>query len=804
MTDEAQSIAERFADTEVVSPAEGKAATQPQGDPEQPSDSIGSRYAGYDVVASEDVYKNNIADATREAYMNDPQNFKPDNAWDATVDWMGDAGRSTLLGPLARPIGALVLTQMYKDKGYTYSDVMEMIDARNKHSDTGMSSTLTGALLGGALVSSGMKKGGEYLATKSGVVNGLMQWAGANKKVNRIVAAAASGGGAGMIEEGIKSGLEETFDATAGQGFDGQRVIDNVVLGAVVGAAATPALQETVNGGKWFFNLFKKFKNTDVQAFEASKRLMREFARPGEDLDMAANRFREKVQVFTQKNGRVPAAAEIMSPEQVGNVAEVIRLHNGLEGRARELGEEGVERALQAYDDTITRGAKTLVDGKDVPSPEYIEDQMERLFTDVMNRHGKTMVKVDDERMAYMMRNRDWIRNLAQNGNEGAGRMSRILDAEADITSFKKKWQTLTDKQNTMESRDEVAKMKEELAHLLDDAFNDGAEASDIATLRNAIQLKDAIGKSLESGRNAGSASVKMDEFRPQFQAAIRALEDYQQNGLKISLSDANRIRATASRHFNALRHSDPDRADAARRVREAVAPIGKDEVAEYGEVVKRYNLEMTRADAQATGVDASKGNINLLDLTTRLESGRIPGKPKASTPAQRQAVRNGAAEGTRRALQDEVRDTAQDGFQSAKRIAGSKNTPRALEKTLGTAEAKKITKMAENVVDTYDKMKKMIQPKGPSVLEEERKLASDVMTGAVFGNLGGAGKAALLNRALARLQIPRGVAEKTVEMLGNPNEIDKALAFMAKKGIRIGPFFSAVQAGLWEATPND
>ena len=793
MAEEQTSPALRYGEAAVV---DGPTAT--------PSSSPADRYKNYKVVDREAVYEGNIADATSESLSRAEritQRAIADTKNRETTgvgNFFNSMGRSTIVGPLADPIAALVLSQKFADEGITYDQALRVVRAQHEGNES-TAGTIAGAVLGGGLIASGLKKGLSWAATKSGLARGMMQWGSKNKKLNRVVAAAGAGAAAGAVEEGIRTTLEEAVDASAGEAFDTERVIDNTVLGAFLGGVATPALQEGINGVKWFHNAFKNWTgNGDVQSYEAARRVIQSFAREGEDLDVAADRFRERVQTFRVQNGRMPAAAEIMAPEQVSDVAEVIRVFNGLDTRARKLGKEGVERALKDYDKVVTKGGV-------IPSPEFIEANMEDLFTDVMKRNGNTMVRVEDETMQYLMRNRDWIRNIGSNGNEGAAAMSKVLDARANIDQMSVRLGQLGDNMDKAKAFDEVNTLKKELAELLDTEFK-GAEAdpSRIGELRNLIQLNQALANKLASGRNASRATFDYNDFKKILFRTEAELQNYAENGLRIRLGDANSIRATASRHFNALRHGDPDKADAARRVRDAVAPVGKAEVPEYGDVVKRWNLEMSRSEAQQTGKEAARGTIDLLDLETRLSKGRIPGKPRAKTAEQRKATRFGAAEGTRREIQEATRGTMDEGVKSARRMAESPKAQKATELTLGKADSKAITQSAKQVVDTYEGMSALARPSSASEMAEERRLASEIFTGAAFGNLGGAGRAALYNRILTRLQIPRGTAKKMVEMLGNPDEIDKALAFMQKKGIRVGPLFSAVQAHLTEPRENE
>lgn len=793
MADDTKKPWEQYGGAEVLesAPKEPGKAVPAEGKPWE-------QYGNHAVITEDDAYEGHLADAAAQAVTAAAEAQAADmSGGEKVLDWLGDVGRGTLFGPISDPISALILSRKFKDQGVTYEDALEVVKANNEATKS-TTASITGAILGGGMVAGGLKRSADWATTRSGLAKGAMQWAAKDKRLNRIVGAAGAGMAAGMVEEGIRTGLEEAVDVSGGGAFDKDRVVDNVLFGALIGGAATPALQESLRGGKWFVDIFRRMAGSDeASAAGAASRLLKEYKQPNESMDAAADRFRQSVMEFQHKNGRLPAAAEIMAPEQVRNISEVVRMHNGLDTRARELGEEGVERALREYDEVVTAGNA-------IPSTELIEDNMEDLFTDVMQRHGNKMVNVDEETMVYLQRNRDWIRQIGANGNAGAVRMSRILDAQSEVGTMRKRFQDLLDKKNSSDARAEVMDLKEDLARLLDEAFHEGgADASDIAELRNLIQLKDAIEKSASAGRNATSAGFDLEEFRPMLTRTIRELDQYSQNGLKISLSDANNIRATAARHFNALRFGDPDKADAARRVRDAVAPIGRAEVPEYGNVVKRYNLEMNRSEAQATGIAAARGDINLQDLMVRLEKGRLPGKPKQTGPDQIFAIKEGAAEGTRRELSEQIMAGTARGVASAKRLASSPNARKTVAATLGDMDGKEIARHAQKVSDTYEQMKALAAPRSRSTLAEEMEKATEIATGGVFTNLGGAGRAAFIARVLRGFKIPRGTATKLVDMLGEPGEAQRALQYMQDRGIRIGPLFAAIQQSLITPVEN-
>lgn len=816
-----QSVADKYKDAEVVdqgaapaAPASpGEAPSNPQSagpasdvmadtDPDSILQSVADRYKGYDVEDVEESYSNDLADAGAQVLRQGkqtPVTAERDEDSGGIIDWIGDVGRSTIIGTLADPIAGLVLSYQFRDKGVTYKQAVETIrEGRERRGGISTSASVAGALLGGGLLAKGLKQSAQWGATKSGLARSAMQYAQGDKILNRVVSAAATGAAAGAVEEGIRTSLEEAVDVSIGEAFDVERVADNVVLGSFLGAVATPALQEGLNGMAAFTSLVKRMTgNTNQQSYDAARRIIQAFAKEGEDLDVAAGRFQEKVQAFRMSEKRMPTAAEVMKQEQVGDVAEVIRLHVGLDGRARRLSEKGVERALKSYDQKVTMG-NTFAD------PEMIDAQMEDVFESVVGRNANTLVSVDETTMAQLMRQRDTIRGMAKH-NEGAQSMSRILEAKAMKDEITRSVQRAKDAGDSARGRLEVAKLGKQIAELIDEQMQaGGADMTELAELRNLKNMRDALLKYEDATVGVKNAKYKLSDIQGNLDRITMDLDAFETNGLKITLSDANDIRKAAGRYFKTAVNTDGLAADAMKALRDTVTPIGKAEIPEYANVVKRWNLESIRSEAQATGIEAARGTLDTQALITRLEKGRLPGQMRVSGADQKEAIQWGASEGARRQIQNEVRGTAQEGVRSADRMASNPNAQRNMAQLLGEADSKEITRAAKSVMDSYESFKALAGPVSQSTLAEETKFASDVLTGAAFGNLGGAGRAALMNRVLARFKIPRGTAEKLVDMLGDPDQIQPALNFMQKKKIRVGPLFSSVQAYLSEPVGND
>src|SRR5690606_5138991 len=126
----------------------------------------------------------------------------------------------------------------------------------------------------------------------------------------------------------------------------------------------------------------------------------------------------------------------------------------------------------------------------------------------------------------------------------------------------------------------------------------------------------------------AGRAEYDRDAFMPTLRAAERILQDYENNGLKITLSAANNMRARASSDVRTV--ADPNAREMARAVRDAMTRVGVPEVPVYGKVVKAWGKVLTRAEAQESGRQAVKGGVSPDNLGVRVDKGRLPDKPRA------------------------------------------------------------------------------------------------------------------------------------------------------------------------------
>ena len=753
------------------------------------------KYGNAEFVTLEDKQAADSADAYAEAAERVAEEM---TTGEKVLDWIGDAGRATFFGPIADPIAAQIISWQQGDD-VTYAQAYEAIQANNKATKN-TSANIVGAIVGGGILAKGGMKVAAA-AAKRGYCQGAMKYLGRDKRWNRFLGNTVTGAGAGMLEEGIRVGLEETFDKTAGLGFDGERWGESVVMGALIGGAAGNAMALISGAAKTPLDFLKRTLGNDNANWQkASHQLLKEFRTSNETVEEAGVRFQQEVVAFQQANGRLPAAAEILKPEQVRNMAEVIRMHNGLDIRARELGEAGVERALKEYDAVVTNGRGQ------VPSPEVVLEGVENLFTDTMTRHGKKMVPVSNDVAQQLIGNRRMIAALQTSPNKGAAKLGQILDHKAAIGGVRKKVSAILNKSDAANRKAALTEVQRELAEELDTLFNEaGAESSRVAELRNIIQLQKAIDAQIGASNSADFIGRELDELRPKLMRMDAELKNFEENGLLISLSDANDLRRMASEAFRmSARGDDAFAMNTARQVRDSVASIGS-EVPEYAQVIKTFNLENLRAESMSMGRKGARGEMILEDLQSRMRTGRPDARGMRQTsPDQLAAVRRGTGEGARLELSQAVRKGGVQGVKSAVRLANSPQAQDSLAAALGDMPAKEITRQAAKVAKTYEGMGMMTGARSASELAQELEQASEIATGALFGNIGGAARVGLFKKVLRDLKMPRGTAERVVEMLGNPNEMEKGMRFMQSKGIRIAPLYAAIAAHLSEPVPNE
>jgi hypothetical protein len=798
MNENVPNPAEKYAGaTAVAKPSEDKATYLKQ------------KYGSYEAVNSEDVQRKHSEIETERALKVSSMG-RPTEKHTA-MDWVGDAARATILGPLGEAIGAQYLSMT--NEGVSYKQALAAVRQNRKEKGVSGSATLVGAIIGGGAIYKGGKAALTALATKNGMVDGAMKWAVSSSRTKRIAASAAAGAGVGATEEFIRTSIQEGVDASGGLDFDGDRIVTNTVQGSLMAAAASPMFDGAVAGGKWLFDYYRRLNPESPQAaMSAAQKTLKIFKEPDETIDAAAARWEREVAAFESKHKRKPAMAEIMAPEKAEGIAEVAAFYAGLDTRAGELAEKGVERALKELDAVALNGEVQL-------APHTIYKRAQQIVNHVVKTKGNTPVEVDRTTMTGLYRRQGLINTLADEGNKGAQKIKAVLDSARSIDDLTSKMNTLKTKREEL-GQDEpgalgLAGLQTELADLMSDLYHarGGKEVAtddevvaileEVRELRNTMRLYRAAKGQMTATNRVASNDQKIAELQPLIDKATAELQAYKENGMKISLSDANNIRTAASKRANAFRLSDPDKASEARAMRDLVGPIGVKEVPEYGDAIKRFNLQMIRGEGQDVGEAIATGKQDLDELSTILKTGQIPGRPAQARKDQRGKLVKGAGEGFLRNIQNKLRDTPRKGVEAARQLSESKMTQAGGAKVLGKEQMGRIKEQADQTMKAYEGFKAMARPNSVSELAEERRVFTEVATGAVSGRLGGAGLVAYFNRLFQRMAIPRGTATKMIDMLGKPGEMDDALRIMQKKGIRLGPLAAAILAGTGSPEEN-
>lgn len=703
----------------------------------------------------------------------------------------GRAGRSSTFG-LSDYLSAAVIRQKVKQEhpDWTYDEIVKALRKGYKD-DPSVGGELVGALLPGAIIAKGATKGGRLLtspAVRAGLTNGAVKWAARHPKLSRVIGASALGGSAAATEEAVRASVDESIGASVGEEFNPQRIIDDTLTGAFVGAVGGPAFSAAGSAVGKLANWAKaSFGGADTQTLQASRRILDAVRMPGEPPDDAIKRLNGDVQRYVQQNGRQPALAEIIAPERVEDLADVMRYYSGLGERGRKMSDEMIARAITNFDDAVRSGQRLKDD-------EVIEAQMENIFSSVMRRAGNVPVNMPEESVDALARNRGLLASLAKNSEE-ARRVMRVVDARESIGQMRETARRLVNRTNIADAKTEIAQLGERIARLLDSEFNSSSiEPSELAALRNLKRLRDSIARRMQAVSQGENAQFDLEKFMPELRAAENILRDYEANGLKISLSAANDIRRSASREVSRASRTGGTLADIneAIAVRDAMAPVGAAEVPRYGQVVKMWNRAFTRAEAQATGRAAAKGSVSPANLDTRLTYGRLPDKPRADVAT----VRAGAEEGARLDLSEAARGTKGEAVRAADRVASSPKISENLRLAIPDG--------AEDIIAAAIQTGKSV--KGANALRAKspgaaREMVNDVkemaeavaVTGVSGTGIGGAATAGLIARQFKRIDIPRGTAEKLIDMLGDPDQSIQALRYMADKGVDLRAFFGVL-----------
>lgn len=92
-------------------------------------------------------------------------------------------------------------------------------------------------------------------------------------------------------------------------------------------------------------------------------------------------------------------------------------------------------------------------------------------------------------------------------------------------------------------------------------------------------------------------------------------------------------------------------------------------------------------------------------------------------------------------------------------------------------------------------------QGKSPLKLDAEISAAQEILTGAAMGKgLGGAATAGLFTKIYGKFHLPRRVARRVVDMALDPEQSDKALRYVASRGIDAREFAAYLSAALHDS----
>lgn len=708
--------------------------------------------------------------------------------------WINRAARSATLG-LSDTITAFAVQQQMQDEvpDLSYSEALRAV-RQGFEEDKSLSAEIVGALAPGAVVGKGITRAWQA-ATQAGLTRGALNWAARQPKLARIAGATAAASSAGAVEEGIRTSVDETIGIAAAEDFNADRIIDSTITGALVGGIVGGSLQTAARGAgpvPGVVDVFNRFIREglgvgDQQAVKASSRIANALRRGNETVEETAERLQSDATRFYQDNGYMPALSDLVAPEDVREIVDISRYFSGLDRRAGRYAQERLEEATNAF-------RRAVDSGQPLKSAEEIQAKSEDLFTAVTRQYGQTPVKVSDDVLTALREQRTWLGERGKT-NPAARAMARVLDASENVQGFREKSTRLRNATSVSEAQAEVADLRQHIAEILSDQVEGGAvEASELAQLRNLANLLDARANAMAKSVALRNAEYDANAFNEILNSAESVLRDFEENGLRVSLSDANHLRASASKF--AFQSQDPAQQEVARAVRDAVANVGVEEVPRYGNMVRLWRDAMTRVDAQETGRAAAAGEVNLRDLGVRLRKNRLPQRGGRAAGTQAGALQRGAREGAMLRLGEEAgRETSQV-VSTARRISGSPNTRQGLEMA-APDDASRIIGASERLGDAADRSRAMASPSSPTATTEEIAELRDIALGGALGSLGGAGRAALIARILQSAKISRGAAEKVIDMLGDPDQFDKALRYMETRGVDVGAFTGAMAAAI-------
>jgi len=607
-----------------------RAAPPPPPEPESSGD---DRQEAFDAflqsrrprAMGEDAYAENALGAAATNVLNAPRvKFTPgqsDNIAGKAVNRLARAGHESVFGGAFDAMGAALAYWKLKDDvpDLTYRETLRAVREGWEEAPNDLLATIGGAIVGG--------------------------------------------GAGGLAEETARGLLDETVDRTAGLGFDGSAVFDAMIGGALAGFIGGGALQFAARGvgvvpgaadvGQW---LKSHFNIGEGQAELAGRKLGRILARDGENGDQLLKRLREDFQVARRETGDpAQALARAVPREQLRKVTDVIRLFSGdIDIRARELGEGMQQRAAERF-------LRLVQNGEAFASPGQLDAAANKMFSNMMERHGKRMVRVPDDVIDDLAGSRDWLASLK--GDPAAREIVRVIDLQANIDDIRLRAGRARDAADVASARAETAGIRRTLEEMFDRAVQgkgeegaaqtlrlvqEGGEPS-IQALQRLLRYMSALDNDFAKRVSAGQRGFDADKLEEVLANMERDLAVYRRDGVRVRFEDANSVRREASAAAYSPRNSFAE-GKTAEFVRDRVSQIGQAEVPEYADMVRNWSIAKTRAEAQDLGIAAMK-DMDPRELAAQLRGYRANDRNIRPGP-RLEAHQAGAREGALRAIE--------------------------------------------------------------------------------------------------------------------------------------------------------
>jgi|GEM_PF-6930116 len=667
----------------------------------------------------------------------------------------------------------------------TYGETLAAVRQGYKD-DPSMSAELVGLLVPGLGIAKGIGMAAKGVqssqfalnaVTHSGMVRGAMRFVARNPKTGRVMQAMGAGATGGAVEESIRVGIDETIGIAAAEGFDGDRIQNAALTGALFGGIVGGGVQ---GAAEFVKRVAAGFNIGESQANFVGEKMYLALREGIETPDETVQRLVDDSNRFRSEHGFMPAMANLVPAEKVAEVADIARYYSGLDVTAKGYSDAGFDKFIQSYRRQV-RGPGPLL------PPELIQADASGMFNAVTTRFGTTPVAVSDAVLDTLDSVPGFVKGL--DVIPGGKAIARVLDARQNIAGARLKLTSLASKSEVADIRAEVADLNVQIEQLLPTAQN----PSQIQILMN---LRDHLAKQaslLSTGDNATLAAQKLTNFRASVASMETAMDTYR-NGLRITLSDANTIRSEASSWVQSSRINNPMDLPRARATNDAMRGVGVAEVPQYGEAVKAFREAMIRSEAQATGREAALGKLDAGTMSARIAQGRIPGRSQATSAGDVGALREGVREGAVREALQQAGGTPAQVLSSARKLSTAPNVQEGL-RTAAPRDAARIERAASQLDAGADRMAAMAAPKSPTITTEQLDQMRNVATGALFGNIGGAARASLATWLFKKTTMSRGQAEKTLAALGDPRKFDDAVKYMGSKGADVGAFFGAMTA---------